>query len=1081
MTASFRARSWAGIAVLAACLTLDVNAQDAPRPNIVLIYADDLGYGDISAQGATAIRTPNIDRLAEEGLRFTDAHSPASTCTPSRFSMLTGAYAWRTPGSGIASGVDPLLIRPGTVTLPGVLRHAGYATAVVGKWHLGLGTDRTDYNAPRIEPGPLEIGFDTFFGLPATGDRVPCVYIEDHGVFNYDPADPLLVNYGSRVGDEPTAATNPELLRYPPSRGHSGTIINGISRIGYMDGGVAARWIDEDMTFALTDRARAFIDENAARPFFLFLSAHDVHVPRLPHADFLGTSDHGLRGDAIHQLDWMVGAVLDKLDERELADDTLVIFTSDNGPVLDDGYADGSRANPGGHDINGPFRGGKYSLYEGGHRVPFLARWPGRIPIGVSSALISQTDLLATFAALAGQPLPTDAAPDSVDVAAELLGDSTAGRGTFVNQNNNATPLALRRGRWKYTTNRALYDLVSDPGETRNVAAANPEIISDMAARLAEIRATPAVSSLVAWWPLDDGRGDEAADLSLNANTGTLVNAPEWAQEEGGTFLRFDGVDQTVRVDGAPSLPNDITVACWARGAATTWNAAATLVAGRSQFSLYAVDGTTRVGIRVFDAAGTPHAAEVDLATIAGVAIADWHHYAASYDASRGEIALYVDGVERAAETIDSGVLRAGDGPLCLGSENLRAGSFFAGDLSDARIYDQILAPQRIANMASARLLDGDGDAMLDDWEMRFGLDPFSADDASEDPDGDSIDNRTEFERRTSPIIPDRTTPGALVAHWSLDDGAGTSATDSSGNEHVGVLAGGPAWRSEEGRDYLQFDGVDDHVVVEGLPDLNAQVTVGCWARSDTPVWNIAGTLMSRRPQWVLHPWRDSTRFSFIVFRPGGSQVSTEIDLATLPEFDLTEWHHYAASYDANSGTTRVYVDGTLRAVQSIGPTLLQSNSDELHLGRDVGRSRYLDGAIDEAYVFDYVLTADEIRGLMSGDLTAGGFQVPGDCDQSGRIDISDMVCLLRALFGVGPGSDPIPWPCSGDSGGPLQGRGPNESGDIALLNWNGDDAVDISDALYGLQYLFGGFEGTPHALSNACRRIAECPDVCTP
>ena len=479
------------------------HAAAQARPNVVLIYADDLGYGDVSAYGATRLKTPNIDCLAREGLRFTDAHAPAATCTPSRYAMLMGEYAFRKPGTGVLPGNAGLVIEPGRTTLPGMFQSAGYSTAVVGKWHLGLGPPGGPNWNGDIKPGPTDIGFDEAFIMPATGDRVPTVYVENRRVAGLDPSDPISVSYGKPLGSWPTGAANPDLLTMRPSHGHDQTIVNGISRIGYMSGGKAALWKDEDMADVFTRRATAFIEANRARPFFLFFAAHDPHVPRVPHPRFAGVTPMGPRGDAIAQLDWSVGEILSALDRLGLAHNTLVLFTSDNGPVIDDGYQDEAVAKLGDHKPAGVLRGGKYSNFEGGTRVPFVVRWPARVKPAVSDALVSQIDLLASFAALVDHPLAAGAAPDSQNVLPALVGTSNIGRTLLVEQ---AGSLSLRQGSWKYIapgkgarTNQTntelgndlepqLYDLATDVGEQSNLAAARPEKVRELAALLETAR-----------------------------------------------------------------------------------------------------------------------------------------------------------------------------------------------------------------------------------------------------------------------------------------------------------------------------------------------------------------------------------------------------------------------------------------------------------------------------------------------------------------------------------------------------------------------------------------------------------------
>ena len=480
------------------------------RPNIVLVYADDLGYGDVGCYGATRVRTPNIDRLARHGVRFTDAHCSAATCTPSRYSLLTGEYAFRAPGARllpgarVATGDAAALIQPGRVTLPSVLKERGYRTGVVGKWHIGLGNGAIDWNS-EIKPGPLEIGFDESFILPATGDRVPCVYVGGHRVANLHPKDPIRVDYTGPFDDQPTGKTHPQLLRLKASQGHDMTIVNGVGRIGYMSGGKSALWNDETMADDLTNRAISFIDRHAKERFFLYFSTHDIHVPRLPHERFRNATKMGSRGNVIAELDWCVGRLTATLEKRGLLKNTLIVFSSDNGAVVDDGYQDESVDRLGGHRPNGPLRGGKYSNFEGGTRIPFIVHWPVRVKPRVSNALVSQLDLVRSFSDLSGAPnLPEGAAPDSENVLSALLGESDTGRQFLVEQ---ASGLSLRDGTWKYISPgkgpkfRAelnletgidsvpqLYDLAADLGETKNLAEQHPQRAAQMDEKLRSIR-----------------------------------------------------------------------------------------------------------------------------------------------------------------------------------------------------------------------------------------------------------------------------------------------------------------------------------------------------------------------------------------------------------------------------------------------------------------------------------------------------------------------------------------------------------------------------------------------------------------
>lgn len=508
-------------------------AMDAsgPKPNIVIILSDDVGYGDLTCYGGINVNTPHIDGLAQSGQRFTNAHSDAATCTPSRYAMLTGNYAWRHDGVQILPGDAKSLIEPGQPTIASVLKSAGYATGLVGKWHIGLGDGTIDWNGV-IKPGPCELGFDDAFFFPATADRVPTVYIHDHRVVNLDPKDPIHVSYDKRIGTDvtdPTGREDPELLKMKLSEGHDGTIVDGISRIGYMTGGKSALWTDETMAQTFTNKACDFIKEHKDEPFLLYFTPSDIHVPHAPAEQFAGKSQCGIRCDTITQLDWCVGRVMETLQASGVGDNTLVIFTSDNGPVVNDGYDDNSVELLGAHRPAGMLRGGKYSIYEGGTRMPFITHWRGHIEPGVSEALISQVDVLRSLATLVRQPVPKGGAPDSLNELPALLGQSQNGRETLVEE---ATVLAIRTIRWKLvdrhqrpgahpspmftpkpltpqqearhkaieqllmpgeidypTAPLELYDLINDPSETKNVAALHPEIVERLRQKLAELRA----------------------------------------------------------------------------------------------------------------------------------------------------------------------------------------------------------------------------------------------------------------------------------------------------------------------------------------------------------------------------------------------------------------------------------------------------------------------------------------------------------------------------------------------------------------------------------------------------------------
>ncbi|MEG2491121.1 MAG: sulfatase-like hydrolase/transferase [Alistipes sp.] len=482
-------------------------AAPAAMPNVIFIYSDDLGIGDLSCYGATKVQTPNIDRLATQGQRFTNAYSTSSISTPARFGLLTGRYPWRQENTGIAPGNSELIIDTACVTLADEMKAAGYATGVVGKWHLGLGPKGgTDFNRA-IHPNTQDIGFDYEFIIPATVDRVPCVYVENGRVVNLDPADPITVNYTQKVGEWPTGEEHPELVKLKPSQGHNNTIINGIPRIGYMTGGRAALWVDEDIADTITSKAKAFITRHKDQPFFLYMGTQDVHVPRIPHPRFAGKSGLGTRGDVILQLDWTIGEIMHTLDSLGIADNTLLIFTSDNGPVIDDGYQDEALERLNGHTPMGIYRGGKYSLYEAGTRIPFIVRWGNRVKPGVQKALFSQIDVYASLSSLLGRTLPPQAAPDSRNALGVLLGEEHTDREYIVQQNLDNT-LAIEKDGWKYlepsdrpaiefwtkielgnSPRPQLFHLTEDPCEQHDVAAQHPDVVAELSALLQQVKA----------------------------------------------------------------------------------------------------------------------------------------------------------------------------------------------------------------------------------------------------------------------------------------------------------------------------------------------------------------------------------------------------------------------------------------------------------------------------------------------------------------------------------------------------------------------------------------------------------------
>lgn len=464
---------------------------DAEYPNVIIIMADDIGYGDLSWMGATTISTPNVDRLVARGVRFSNSYSTSATSTPSRFGMLTGMYPWRKEGTGIAAGDAAMIIDSAQYSMADMFKSVGYNTAAIGKWHLGIGGERGKQNwNGLITPNLSDIGFDYSFIMAATGDRVPCVYIENGRVANLDPNDPISVSYSEPLPGAPTPYTHPELLRLHPSQGHDNAIVNGISRIGYMTGGKAALWNDEDIADVITNKAVDFIIENQNRAFFMYFGTHDIHVPRIPHERFKGKSGMGDRGDAILSFDYSIGRLLDVLDSLNIGNNTLIVLTSDNGPVLDDGYHDRAVELLGNHKPAANLRAGKYSIYEAGTRVPCIISWPAKQKnlASVNKALVSQIDFMASFAAIVGAQMPANAAMDSRNLKNTLLNKSQKGAPYIIQQNLNNT-LSIVSQHWKLieTSNDdpiefwtktelgnskalQLYNLNNDPSESTNLA-----------------------------------------------------------------------------------------------------------------------------------------------------------------------------------------------------------------------------------------------------------------------------------------------------------------------------------------------------------------------------------------------------------------------------------------------------------------------------------------------------------------------------------------------------------------------------------------------------------------------------------
>lgn len=438
------------------------------RPNVIVILADDMGYGDVSAYGSKTISTPNIDYLANKGVCFTDGHSTSATSTPSRYGLFTGCYPWKNKDAKILPGDAPLLIKESQFTMPKMFQKAGYKTAAIGKWHLGMGNGNADWNK-KVTPGANEIGFDYSCLIAATNDRVPTVYVENGYVVGLDPNDPIEVNYEKNFEGEPTAISNPEMLKMHWSHGHNNSIVNGIPRIGFMKGGNSAKWVDEDMADYFIGKIKEFIENNHEKPFFLYYGLHQPHVPRAPHQRFVGKSGMGPRGDALLEADWCVGELISILKKKGLLENTLIVFSSDNGPVLNDGYKDGAVEMLGDHKPAADMRGGKYSLFEAGTRVPFFVFWKNHISPVVSDALVSQMDLLASLAELIDADIPKNL--DSENLLDAFMGKTAVGRKSMITEAMGR--LAYRKGD---------YMLIPPyKGEKKNLTGNELGIVSDFA------------------------------------------------------------------------------------------------------------------------------------------------------------------------------------------------------------------------------------------------------------------------------------------------------------------------------------------------------------------------------------------------------------------------------------------------------------------------------------------------------------------------------------------------------------------------------------------------------------------------
>ena len=441
-----------------------------------------------------------MDMLANEGIKFTNGYATSATCTPSRYALLTGEYPWR-KNAQILPGTAPLIIDVEQPTLPKLMKSKGYHTGIVGKWHLGLGTGNVDWNQ-EISPGTNQLGFDESYILAATQDRVPTVYIDNGFVDNLDKDDPIAVSYQQNFEGEPTGLDNPELTTMKWHHGHNQSIVNGIPRIGWMKGGKSALWKDIEMADHFLAKAKTYVQAHKNEPFFLYYALQQPHVPRTHHPRFVGSSGMGPRGDVIVEADWVIGEFVKALEKEGLLENTLIIVTSDNGPVLNDGYFDDAVEKNGDHDPKGGLRGGKFSLFEAGTRVPFMVYWKGKIPSTVSDAMVSQLDFYNSLADLIGADISL---PDGENLMDVFLGKTNQGRESLVIEAGGRT--AFRQGDWAMIppykgvpvntqvnielgndSKFQLYNLKDDLAQQQNHAESTHQKLAEMIKAFAAIR-----------------------------------------------------------------------------------------------------------------------------------------------------------------------------------------------------------------------------------------------------------------------------------------------------------------------------------------------------------------------------------------------------------------------------------------------------------------------------------------------------------------------------------------------------------------------------------------------------------------